>query len=349
MVDDEANALETDALIPWLEANVSGFSGFHELSKFGDGQSNPTYRIDADSGTYVLRAKPLGELLKSAHAVDREFRVMSALSDTGVPVPEMLAISGEGDASPVGRMFFVMGFLDGRIFWDPALPELGDDKKARSRIYDSMNETLAALHDVDPAKVGLSDFGKPGNYFERQTDRWAKQYVASEVEHNPAVHTLIAWLKDNMPEDDGQIAVVHGDYRLDNMIFAKDSEDVLAVLDWELSTLGHPLADLAYQCMQWRLPHASGMRGLGGLDRKALGLPTEEEYVAAYCKRRNIAEIPNWPFYIAFCFFRLAAILQGVYKRSLDGNASNPKRAREMYAAVPLLAGAALSEIEKQG
>ncbi|MEM9733426.1 MAG: phosphotransferase [Pseudomonadota bacterium] len=344
-----SNELDTTALAPWLEANIEGFSGLTGVHKYGDGQSNPTYRVDAQSGTYVLRAKPPGELLRSAHQVDREFRVMQGLGSTNVPVPKMLALSGEGDDSPIGRMFFVMEHRDGRILWDPALPELGEDNAARGRIYDSMNKTLAALHNVDVEAIGLSDFGKPGNYFERQTSRWAKQYVASEIDRNESVHKLIEWLEAHMPADDGQVAIVHGDYRLDNMIFANASEDVLAVLDWELSTLGHPLADLAYQCMQWRLPHQSGMRGLGGIDRAALGIPTEEEYVAAYCKRCGVDGIPDWKFYIAFCFFRLAAILQGVYKRAVDGNASNPERAKQMYAAVPLLAGAALMEIEGKG
>ncbi len=342
-----SNLNEAD-LIPWLEAHVENFRGFQKLTKFGDGQSNPTYKIDAQSGAYVLRAKPPGELLKSAHAVDREFRVMSALGPTNVPVPKMMVLSDEGEASPIGRMFFVMEFLDGRIFWDPIIPEVGDDNAMRSRIYDAMNDTLAKLHSVDVKAVDLEAYGKPGNYFERQTDRWAKQYRASEVEHNETVHKVIAWLEANMPEDDGQVSIVHGDYRLDNMIFAPDSEDVIAVLDWELSTLGHPLADLAYQCMQWRLPHGAGMRGLGGVDRAELGIPSEEEYVAAYCKRRGIKKIENWPFYVAFSFFKLTGILQGVYKRSLDGNASNPKRAKEFAQAIPLLAQAAWAEIQKE-
>lgn len=343
----DANTLDEADLVPWLEQHVADFAGFRALTKFGHGQSNPTYKIDAESGAYVLRAKPPGELLKSAHAVDREFRVMSALGPTDVPVPKMLAISGEGDASPIGRMFFVMEFLDGRIFWDPALPELGDDNAARSRVYDAMNDTLAKLHKVDVAAVGLEDYGKPGSYFARQTDRWAKQYRASEVEHNQMVHDIIAWLEANMPADDGVVSIVHGDYRLDNMIFASNRDEVIAVLDWELSTLGHPLADLAYQCMQWRLPHQSGMRGLGGLDSAALGLPSEEDYVAAYCKRRGIDNIPDWSFYVTFCFFKLTGILQGVYKRALDGNASNPERAKQMSFAIPLLAQAAMQEIEK--
>ena len=345
----DANALDETLLIPWLEENVSGFGGFLNLSKFGDGQSNPTYKVEAESGSYVLRAKPPGELLKSAHAVDREFRVMSALQDTNVPVPKMLALSEEGDASPIGRMFFVMEFLEGRIFWNPTIKELGEGSggnAARGRIYDAMNKTLAALHDVDPIKQGLETFGKPGNYFARQTGRWAKQYRASEIERNEDVHEVIAWLEKNMPKDDGQLTIVHGDYRLDNMIFAPDRDEVIAVLDWELSTLGHPMGDLSYQCMNWRLPNGGGSRGLAGIDRNGIGLPTEEEYVKAYCERRGISEIQNWSFYIAYNLFRFLAILQGVYRRALDGNASNPEKAKQMGMAIPMLAAAAKQEIK---
>ena len=346
---ESPNLLDDEALAPWLEANVEGFADLHELRKFNTGQSNPTYLITAESGKYVLRAKPPGELLKSAHQVDREYRVMKALAKSEVPVPKVFALCGD-EASPIGRMFFVMEYLDGRIFWDPALGELVGDKANRTRgeIYDSMNKALAALHNVDHQAVGLGDFGVPGNYFERQLARWTKQYAASEVDRNDDVHSLVDWLGANMPPDDGQTTLVHGDYRLDNMIFAHGSADVLGILDWELSTLGHPLADLAYQCMTWRLPHEGGFRGLGGIDRKAIGLPSEEEYVAAYCERRKIGGIDNWHFYLAFCFFRLLAILQGVYKRSLDGNASNPQRAKSYGAAVPVLASMANQMIRKE-
>ena len=338
-----------DALGPYLEANVEGFRHLKKVKKFNTGQSNPTYLLSATSGQYVLRAKPPGELLKSAHQVDREFRVMAALADSNVPVPKMLHLA-DGD-NPIGRMFFVMDYLEGRIFWDPALPELGKgeaENKERAAILDAMNETLAALHSVNVGDVELSEFGRPGNYFARQTDRWAKQFRASELTPLPKVHEVIKWLEDHMPADDGVVAIVHGDFRMDNMIFAMDEPKVIALLDWELSTLGHPLADLAYQCMQWRLPHRGGMRGLGGVDRAAIGIPSEDEYVARYCQRRGIEKIDNWSFYLVFCMFRLTAILQGVAARAEGGNASNPERARQMAAAVPLLAQAAIDLIEEE-
>ncbi|MEI9415382.1 phosphotransferase [Mesorhizobium sp. Cs1321R2N1] len=341
----DPNALDQAALAPYLEAHIPGFSGLAAIEKFKSGQSNPTYLLTAASGRYVLRAKPPGQLLKSAHQVDREFRVMEALSGTAVPVPKMLHLSAEG--SPIGRMFYVMDFLDGRIFWDPALPVVrGNDERAA--VYDAMNATLAALHDVDVEAVGLSDFGRPGNYFERQLARWTSQYRASETGTIADMDQLIAWLEMDMPADDIRASLVHGDYRLDNLIFAPDQPRVLAVLDWELSTSGHPFADIAYQCMQWRLPHASGFRGLGGIDRSALGLPSEEDYVAAYCRRRGLTGIGNWTFFLAFSFFRLAAICQGVYKRALDGNASNPEKARTYGEAVKLLSHLAAQLINKQ-
>ena len=341
---NQTHDLEAGPLGDELEAAIPEFSGLRSISKFDTGQSNPTYLLEADSGRYVLRAKPPGQLLKSAHQVDREYRVMRALKDSGVPVPEVFYLSG--DDSAIDRMFFVMSHVDGRIFWEPDLPHC--DRAERAPIYDAMNATLAALHAVDPDAVGLADFGKPGNYFERQLSRWSKQYRASETETIADMDRLIAWLEGALPPDDGQVALVHGDYRIDNMIFANDTPQVLAVLDWELSTLGHPVADLAYQCMQWRLPHDGGFRGLGGLDRRAIGLPMEDEYVAAYCRRRQVDGIDHWPFYLAFSFFRLAAILQGVLKRALDGNASNPKRAMQMAKAVPVMAAMAV-EITQGG
>jgi aminoglycoside phosphotransferase (APT) family kinase protein len=345
-MNSDPNALDAGALGPYLEAGVAGFRGLRSIEKFKSGQSNPTYLLTAESGRYVLRAKPPGQLLKSAHQVDREYRVMKALAGTSVPVPRMLHLSGEGEESPIGRMFYVMAYVDGRVLWDPALSEVSNNAE-RSAIYDAMNATLAALHSVDVGKVGLADYGRPGSYFERQLSRWTGQYRASETKPVADMDDLIAWLEKHLPADDGVVALVHGDYRLDNMMFAPDRPEVVAVLDWELSTLGHPNADIAYQCMQWRLPHGSGFKGLGGVDRKALGIPTEEEYVAAYCGRRGIDGVSDWVFCLAFSFFRLAAICQGVYKRALDGNASNPEKARTYGEAVTLLAGLAAELIRK--
>lgn len=341
---NDPNLLDSKALAPYLGAEIPGFHGLQAIEKFNAGQSNPTFLLAATSGRYVLRAKPPGQLLKSAHQVDREYRVMHALAGTGVPVPEVLHLSGEG--SPIGRMFYVMEFVEGRIFWDPALPDVASNGE-RAAIYDAMNATLAALHELDPDAVGLADFGKPGSYFERQLARWTSQYRASETNATADMDRLILWLEENMPADDGAHALVHGDYRLDNMIFAPDEPKIVAVLDWELSTLGHPFADIAYQCMQWRLPHASGFRGLGGIDRAQLGLPGEEAYVAAYCRRRGLAGIPGWTFCLAFSFFRLVAICQGVYRRSLDGNASNPEKAKMYGEAVQLLSQLAARLVDK--
>ena len=347
MTEHDPNTLNEAALSAFLTAEIDGLEGPLSIRKFDGGQSNPTYLIEATDRKLVLRAKPPGKLLKSAHQVDREYRVMKALADTSVPVPKMIYLSEE--ESVIGRMFFVMEYLEGRIFWDPALSELPDDANAeRGRIYDAMNAALAALHDVDPDAIGLTDFGVPGNYYERQLSRWTKQYLASEIDHNDDIHALIKWLENKLPADDGIVALVHGDYRLDNMVFAPDREEILGILDWELSTLGHPFADLAYQCMQWRLPHSGGFRGLGGVDRNSIGLPGEREYVHRYCQRRNLDGIDNWFFYLAFSFFRLAAILQGVYKRAVDGNASNPQKAKAYGAAVPIMGAMALNMVQNE-
>jgi aminoglycoside phosphotransferase (APT) family kinase protein len=330
----QAAQLDTGKLGGYLERVLPGFTGPITAEKTPTGQSNPTFLLSSPSGRYVLRKKPPGQLLKSAHAVDREYKVMKGLGQTDVPVPRMLHLCE--DDSVLGTAFFVMEFVDGAIFWNPALPELANAQ--RTMVYDEENRALAALHCVDPVKVGLADFGKAGSYFARQRDRWSKQYRASETEHIAEMETLITWLAANEPADDGRVSLVHGDYRIDNMIFAKDASRLLAIIDWELSTLGHPFSDLAYQCMQWRLPNKDAMRGLADIDRQALGIPTEEEYVAKYCERVGIAGIPHFNFYLAFSFFRLAAIVQGVKKRGLEGNASNPERARKSGEMVPVLA-----------
>ena len=322
----------------YLTHAIAEFEGLETVTKFGTGQSNPTYKLQAKSGSYVLRSKPRGRLLPSAHAVDREFRVMQALSATEVPVPQMLHLA-DPEQSPSKRAFFVMRFVPGRIFWDPALPDC--QPAERTAIYDAMNAALAALHNVNVQEVGLGDYGRPGNYFARQLERWSSQYRSSVAEPSDAMSEIMQWLAANMPSDDGQVALVHGDYRLDNMIFAPDQPVIAAVLDWELSTLGHPMADLAYQCMQWRLPNQGDMRGLAGVDRAALGIPSEADYVAAYVARRGIKPVQHWPFYLVFAFFRLAAILAGVAARAEAGNASNPEMARKYGAAVPALAAMA--------
>ena len=333
-----ANILDTEAVSAWLSDHLEGFQGPITAEKFPGGQSNPTFLLKTPARDYVLRRKPPGILLKSAHAVDREFRVQTALADTDVPVAKMQVLCDNDDV--IGSMFYVMDRVEGRNFDDPRLPELSNSERAE--VFDEMNRVLAAIHSVDIAAVGLSDYGPDGNYFERQVGRWTKQYRASETETVADMDALIDWLAANMPEDDGKRTLVHGDYRLDNLLFAKDSTDCVAVLDWELSTIGHPYADLAAVIMQWQMPPGGSGRGLQGVDREALGLPSDQEFIAAYCRRTGIDGIEGFNFYLAFCFFRMAAIIQGVLKRALDGNASNPERGRKMGEYVPLFAKAGL-------
>ncbi len=325
--------LRLQSLEAYLSTKIPLFSGPLELSKFPDGQSNPTYQLQTPQSKYVLRRKPDGDLLPSAHAVDREFRIMNALHGAGIPTPRCLHLCDDEDV--IGTMFFVMEFVEGKIFWNPALPELTNHQ--RSEVYDQMNQVLASIHSISPESIGLSDFGKPGNYFARQTDRWTRQYQHSATESIKEMDYLIQWLNENIPLDQGLPSIVHGDYRLDNLIFDSQKFEVLAVLDWELSTLGHPYADLAYQCMQLRLPDNNVLPGLGGKNRKNLAIPEENEYVEMYCQRRNLDGIADWNFYLAFSFFRFAAILQGVKKRALEGNASN-ERALQLTKLVRPLA-----------
>ena len=313
-------SLDLETLLPYLEENVEGFKGPAKIKKFSGGQSNPTFGITTPTGIYVLRCQPPGRLLKSAHAVDREYRVMAALADTEVPVPKVLHLCE--DRELIGSMFYIMEFCDGRIFWDASLPEL--DEGERGRIFDEMIRVLAVLHRIDPDSVGLADFGRPGNYFQRQYDRWCAQYRASELERIGPMEELIGWLAGNIPEDDGRVSLVHGDFRLDNFIFHREQPRAIALLDWELSTLGHPFADLGYLCMLMRLPqHVGRMSGLRGLDLASLGIPGEAEYVARYCELSDLDGIDNFGFYVAFSFFRLASIIQGVARRAKEGNASN--------------------------
>ncbi len=315
----DALALDNATLADYLGDTIPGFSGPITSTKFSDGQSNPTYLLKTATGEYVLRRKPPGQLLKSAHAVEREYRVMQALAATDVPVPETLHLCS--DESVIGSIFFVMQYVKGQIYWDPALPELSPTQ--RHATYMEMCRVLATLHQVDIDAVGLSDFGKPGDYFARQISRWTQQYLASQTDTIVEMDAVIDWLPANLPADDGRVSLVHGDYRLDNMIFKPSEPRIAALLDWELSTLGHPLADLAYQCMQLRMDPGKHLRGLNGVDRAALGIPSEQEYVAQYCEHCGLQRIDNWPFYLVFGFFRFAAILQGVKKRAIDGNASS--------------------------
>ena len=311
--------LPVDSLAIYLEANVAGFRGPLTATKFKGGQSNPTYRIDAASGTYVLRRKPPGALLPSAHAVDREFRVLQALHGGAAPVARPLHLCA--DESVIGSMFYLMDFVDGRIFWDPSLPELSAPE--RGEIYGAIVDAMAALHAIDPATVGLADYGKPGNYFERQLRRWGEQYRASETRTIPAMDALIAALPARCPADDGSVSLVHGDFRIDNLMFHPTEPRVLAIVDWELSTLGHPLADLGYFCMALRLPRNPALPGLAGLDRAALGIPDEAALLARYAQATGRPIPADWPFVLAFSFFRLAAIAQGVAKRAEQANASS--------------------------
>ena len=327
----------------WMAAHVPGYSGPLTATKFAVGQSNPTYRLNAASGSYVLRRKPPGELLKSAHAVDREFRVQKALYGTDVPVPKVLALC-EDDAV-IGSMFYVMEHVTGRTIDDPSMPDLVPGERAD--IIAEMARVLAAIHDVDIDAVGLSDFGRPGHYYERQLARWSKQYQASEIGALPDMDRLIARLGDEMPADDGLRTLVHGDYRIDNMLFETEGARCTAVLDWELSTLGHPYSDLAGVIMQWQMPPGPEGRGLAGIDRAALGLPGDEAFVAMYCTARGIDRPARFGYYVAFAFFRMAAILQGVKKRALDGNASNPESGLRLGAYVPRFAALGLDWLER--
>jgi aminoglycoside phosphotransferase (APT) family kinase protein len=316
----------------YLGERIEGFRGPIEPTQFKGGQSNPTFLLTTPEGSYVMRTKPApaAKLLPSAHAVDREFRVMKGLGAAGFPVPRMHVLCE--DESIIGRAFYVMEHVAGRVLWDQSLP--GMAAAERTAIYDEMNRVIASLHRIDYSAIGLGDYGRPGNYLARQIDRWTKQYRASATEPIDAMDRLIEWLPSHMPAGD-ETAIVHGDYRLDNLIFDDTAPRILAVLDWELSTLGHPLADFAYHCMSWHIPPGH-FRGIAGLDLTALGIPSESEYIAAYCRRTGRGGIEHWEFYVAYNLFRLAAILQGIMKRALDGTAASEQALDAGKRARPL-------------
>jgi len=315
----ERHRFDVAALDAWLRGRVAGYAGPLRVEQFKGGQSNPTFLLITPTQRYVLRRKPPGKLLPSAHAVDREYRVMAALAASDVPVPAANVLCL--DDAVIGTAFYVMEHMPGRILWDPALPGMAPAERAA--VFDSMNAAIAALHRVDVARAGLADFGKPGNYFARQIGRWTTQYRASETEHIDAMDSLIDWLPKHIPASDAS-ALVHGDYRLDNLVFHATEPRVIAVLDWELSTLGHPMADFAYHAMAWEWPNGP-MRGLGGLDLAALGIPSAQAYLQRYCERVGCAapSRTEWNFYIAYNLFRGAAISQGIMRRALDGSASS--------------------------
>ncbi len=342
----EQHRFDIAALEAWLRAHLDGFAGPLSVSMFKGGQSNPTYKLDTPSRSYVMRAKPgpVAKLLPSAHAIEREFAVMTGLAGTDVPVPRMYCLCE--DESIIGRAFYVMEFMQGRVLWDQSLP--GMTKQQRAEIYDEMNRVIAALHTVKFAERGLANYGKPGNYFDRQIGRWSKQYKMSAdgagpmSQPIPEMEKLVEWLPTHIPaaaRDETKVSIVHGDYRLDNLMFHPTEPRIIAVLDWELSTLGHPLADFSYHCMSWHIPHGA-FRGIGDLDLRALGIPTEDDYIRRYCDRTGLATVADlkadWNFYLAYNLFRIAAILQGIAKRVEAGTASSSeavdagKRARPM-------------------
>lgn len=315
-----AHRFDEERLLAWLQAELPEVGERLDVRQFQGGQSNPTFLLGTDGGQYVLRKKPPGKTLPSAHMVEREYRVMKALADhTGVPVPRVRVLCE--DSAIIGTPFYVMDFLDGRILSHSALPELG--REDRLLAHQSATDTLAALHSVDVNTIGLGDYGRAEGYVARQVARWSKQYLASKTDELPAMDKLMAWLPENIPAAD-ETAIAHGDYRFGNLMLAPDKPEVIGILDWELSTLGHPLADLAYFCLPYYLPSdMEGMRGLQGEDLEALGIPDEQSTIARYCTQTGRDGIEDWHVFLAFSLFRLAAILQGVYKRALDGNAAN--------------------------
>ncbi len=313
--------LDVDILNQYLESNIESFRGLQHIDKFSVGQSNPTYLLTADSGKYVLRKQPSGKLLKSAHAVDREYRVITALHNNGFPAPLTYHLCENIDI--LGCLFFVMDFADGTLHGDPSLPEI--EETSRANYHFAVIDTLAQLHSIDLEQANLTTYGRGTDFFARQIALWIKQYRAAETQLRADMETLIEWLPANMPADTDDICLIHGDYKFDNMLFVHNQPKVLAVLDWELSTLGNPIVDLAYFCMTLRLPAVGITPGLGGIDRSSMGIPEEQILLDRYCTMMQRPMIENWNWYLVFSFFRLASISQGVYKRSIDGNASSSK------------------------
>lgn len=332
---DDTQPFDKESLEKWLGENVAGFSGPLKVQKFAGGQSNPTFRIDTPNKSYVLRRKPMGKTLPGAHAVDREYKIISALGGVGFPVPKTYGLCK--DDNIIGSMFYIMEMVEGRIFWDPTFQEI--EKFERHKYYSAMNETIAALHMIDYRAIGLSDYGKEGSFIARQIKLWSHQYLSDEAAGRiSSMDKLALWLPQNIPNND-ETAIAHGDFRCDNMIFHPTEPKVIAVLDWELSTLGNPLADFTYHLMSYRLP--KGLHtGMYGADLSALGLPTEAEYIAQYCNRTGRDGIENVDFYVAFNMFRLVAILHGIKGRYIRGNASNAKAA-ELIAKIEPMADAA--------
>ncbi|MGE5617218.1 MAG: phosphotransferase [Bacillota bacterium] len=328
----DAHRFDVGPLESYLATRIEGFKGPLRVEQFKGGQSNPTYRLEASGKRYVLRRKPPGTLLPSAHAVDREYRVISALASTEVPVARTYLLCT--DESVIGTMFYVMDCVEGRVLWDPQLP--GMKPAERGAIFDELNRVIAALHRVDYKAIGLADFGKPGNYFARQIDRWSRQYRASETERIEAMDRLIEWLPKHIPAGD-ETSIVHGDYRIDNAIFHPEEPRILAVLDWELSTLGHPLADFSYHMMAWRLS-STEFRGLRGCDLAAMGIPDEDAYRERYLARTGLRALSpdEWRFCMAYNMFRAAAIFQGVMARAVAGNAASAKAVETGKRARPM-------------
>ena len=341
--NDRPDALDLVALTAWLQEHVDGFAGPVAATKFAGGQSNPTYRLRTSQSDYVLRRKPFGPILPSAHAVDREYWIMAALHPTGFPVPLPYALCEDPDI--IGAPFFVMAMVEGRSFWDGTLPDL--TPAGRTAIYDRLIGTLAQLHRIEPAAVGLADYGPPGNYFERQVRRWTKQYRAAQTEDLGDVEQLIDWLPRTLPAQD-RVSIIHGDFRIDNLIYASQSPKVEAVLDWELSTLGDPLADFTYVAMNWATPVGDRGAGLAGVDFAATGIPSLEEATGLYCELTQRRSIPDLNWYFAYNLFRLVGIVQGIKKRSLVGNASNADAA-QVAARVPRLAAQAWDFARRAG